>query len=706
MAYGLKYVASATNKYGEKVILHISRKGWEGGTYELPTLRSFSLEIQGGQADIAAPIIKTSVHIAVVDAFDEGTDAADGTECVKDGGKWGRFEEFFTPDPFMYLVELLYEGDRHRNPTMWSGFITADSWSEDMTYRGVINLTARDMLGYLDELEFDLTGSCEARDIIDGAAARMGYVYGQRGAMRLNRSGLEGDAHDPYWESLWNNGTDLHILECPFRASAFAGDTWYAALEKTLEALGMVLRYDGDNEFIVTSIRRLPGIHAAGEDYPFTPTFISGSGHRTLDPAVKRVTETYKPDLVAEVLADPYIGDFNLTENTIQAQPAVEGASGQPATWNIPQFYLDGNERPGESREWYGDMAAPASSATQPDGERIAHAMLFPCDTITAGIRQTMNRMAGNTQGCDLTISQDELWERLQLGPTWRRADANTHSVASIECQIRDTDGTSHKWLKADGTWTSLSSQTLTLAPGTPIHVPAGQYIIGVDRWIEVVITKVVTRNTAAVSGPLFAGLGFSLTYDSDRYVAKEYKTVTEAVDDARTEIKRTPSLGAGAGRASNSIASTDMWYWTDPETMDPETAHLPLAVWVHLQLLTNRIQQNGMSVFTGDFVTEGMPLPGWLYTYYGRKCLLLAGTFDFTAGRCTGAILREYADWDDIWDGEHWPAYIRKTSSREGGTDDAEGAGDTTGGGPGDFNADFNLDYKRWPEGMVPYED
>ena len=134
MAYGLKYTGYK-QRGTDRVTVNIYAKDWTGATYELATLTGLSLQIQGAQGTPYSPLIKTSVAIALRDAFDEGSTASDGTTCIKNGGKWGQWEEFYTNDSTKFRVEL-----KHGSTVIWKGYITPDSWGEDMTSRGVINL--------------------------------------------------------------------------------------------------------------------------------------------------------------------------------------------------------------------------------------------------------------------------------------------------------------------------------------------------------------------------------------------------------------------------------------------------------------------------------------------------------------------------------------------------------------------------------------
>ena len=96
-----------------------------------PVLQGLRLVVQGDQADIDTPIVKTSLEMTFVDAPD-----------LDDSRKCGYWEEFYTSSATEYMVKLYKDGE-----TEWSGFVTPDSFSEDLRYRGSVSIIARDNLG-------------------------------------------------------------------------------------------------------------------------------------------------------------------------------------------------------------------------------------------------------------------------------------------------------------------------------------------------------------------------------------------------------------------------------------------------------------------------------------------------------------------------------------------------------------------------------
>ena len=114
--------------------LEIYKKDFSGTAMELEEFSSppFSITLEGEGDEIYRPIIKSYLSINIIDKdqFD--------------------YTQFFTSDAFGFRVFLLRNGVR-----LWSGYITPDSFGQDLQYRSTINLVARDNIGYLSEIDYD-----------------------------------------------------------------------------------------------------------------------------------------------------------------------------------------------------------------------------------------------------------------------------------------------------------------------------------------------------------------------------------------------------------------------------------------------------------------------------------------------------------------------------------------------------------------------
>jgi hypothetical protein len=104
-----------------------------------PVLQGLRLVMQGDQADVDTPIVKTSLEMTFVDAPD-----------LEEERKCGYWEEFYTSSATEYQVRLYKDGQIE-----WTGYVTPDSFSENLRYRGSVSIIARDNLGALQDYIFN-----------------------------------------------------------------------------------------------------------------------------------------------------------------------------------------------------------------------------------------------------------------------------------------------------------------------------------------------------------------------------------------------------------------------------------------------------------------------------------------------------------------------------------------------------------------------
>ena len=121
MSYGLKYT-QYVGKDESRVLIRVYVKGWTGRSYGIAHVTSAGLQVVGGREDILSPVIKTAFSFSLVDAWDEGSTQADGTECVNAMlEKCGRWEEFFTPDATKIKIEVSAAAPGNLPRVIWTG---------------------------------------------------------------------------------------------------------------------------------------------------------------------------------------------------------------------------------------------------------------------------------------------------------------------------------------------------------------------------------------------------------------------------------------------------------------------------------------------------------------------------------------------------------------------------------------------------------
>ena len=675
MAYKLKYW-QYVGKDESRVLIQVYVNGWTGRAYEMAHITGASLQIVGGNSDVLAPVIKTAFSWSLVDAWDEGATRADGTTCVDAlMRKCGQWEEFFTPDATKFKVVVSAAPVGGLSRAIWTGYVTPDSWSEDLIYRGSITITARDMLGSLQEAEFDMTGRVSVLQLVQGAlgacACAMPIDYKQAHFL-VNRDG----------ESLLSHNLG---------ALTYGGESWWTALTETLESLGLVLRWNGQNQLVLTSLRYLAEDTQAG---CHEMEFINRSGMRELAAALKLVTETF------DVEPEPYSApDPTPAQMTRGGGPITCSATnhGETASGQIYGYYTTAENDEG----WDGNYAIPLYG-TIADGVP-QRGMFFPTNASrTGGLHSDyLNpRLDGNFR---FKIQQDGPLVKATDGtgssPSFAPYTGRTYVLGSISLSVRCILSGTTYYLNANGAWVQEVTG-LSVEPGEEVDVPRLNGATGYRIVITSVHTKPVSDNVRPVA-PLLAALIVEIEENYPSGAAREFKTSTEYDLQNNVTITRKPKVASAPVTLPPdfcpnvlALAATnaqDEWNWPG-EAAD---TFFPLAVMIQAQVLC--FYSAPASVFTGTAHDGAVALPGWGLRYYGRDCVIVSGTYDFTSGFVSQLNAREVYSWEDVWGESFAPVYTTRTAATKGGTNDADRVGSGSYRAPsGSFNAEeFSDDFQ-----------
>ena len=263
MAYKLKYykvIPGVKISSGSKanLTLNIYEKDYTGTSKQIDALTSLVMEADC--QDAQSPIQKMILRIGLADR-PEMPDT--------DSRKYGRWEEFFTPDATRFLVEILVAGSAR-----WKGYITPDAWSETLDFHASVSITARDNIGHLEDFEFASESELISVDEIIRSAMvliepqfTVTYDY----------------ASDYTIES--ENG--VSITDAYVNTSLFKGKSWYEVLESVLTSLGMCIRYVGWNQYFIGFLRYVSRYNGGTT----VQNYLRGSATLMLSPAYKEIIE-------------------------------------------------------------------------------------------------------------------------------------------------------------------------------------------------------------------------------------------------------------------------------------------------------------------------------------------------------------------------------------------------------------------------------
>lgn len=249
MAYGLYLYKNVTTKGNRVVRLEIWSKDYTGSSAEIEAMGAspFSISIDNSGGSVEEPLIKTNLNIVIKD-----TNQVD-------------YDLFFTPDATKFKVIIKISGVDY-----WVGYLTPDSYSESLSYRSDIVLTARDNLGMLSEIKYERAGKrATMRTLLNEAMALISF--GNTLEYRQKKT----------------SGT-LNILDAYIRCDRFIGKTWADVVQTILHDCGLQMRFVGAAKYAIYDIGEIVNLGTTISTQTFK--FIEESGQREIIPAARTIT--------------------------------------------------------------------------------------------------------------------------------------------------------------------------------------------------------------------------------------------------------------------------------------------------------------------------------------------------------------------------------------------------------------------------------
>jgi hypothetical protein len=635
MAYQLRYYKEFSR--GRDIFrLEIFRDYLEGihlTAYEIgDVVAGLKLDIQGQTEDIDAPIVKTTLTLSLVDAPEKN-----GLQ------RWGDWEEFYTPNSVEWKVVLLVKkvSEAHFRP-FWSGYVTPDSYMEQLQYHGVVSVVARDNIGHLQDFDFDAVGNTEGmitpRELITEAWSRI--------ASPMSLEWYEDDRY-PQCEG-------VPAVDAYMNVSAFEGKTWFEAVEETLYSLGLAMRWCGFNNVCVSSLRDLPlqSRTSMGVLNVIAPQF-EAYGTRELVPAVREIEDVVTYDLPDEI-EQPKVREEDFTGSTVSAIVKVKNIFGEVSDKSIAVWPI-ANEGP---TGW---------------GNLIQETLFFNPFNYSNQLRNKSAIdeemfLAVNTEPGEVwygrTINCQPMTVRVEQGTMIERygedlLDTYGYTVNSLKASVMLTqNGISYFY--NGGSWVSgYQELTIPFEDGVAVQELSFQNLYG-SALLQFYIHSIDVTWSAGYpddSKGVFLGLK-SFSIAAPEYLSLREKntvrTVYNEVNNVR--MRRTPALGpaydvaALPGFITNGIyvkegdayVPAPEWKWEDEEDA------VQLGVLVHQQLLCYHSKPNNL--LSGTILNADLYDIRTLWTWKEKEHLLLSGTLDFLNGRIDGAVLREFRRYDDMW--------------------------------------------------------
>lgn len=687
MAHALRYYKDLEQPNGTIVRLEIHRKK-DGDAVMVSkeigrVVQALHLDVQGGADTIDAPIVKTSLTMTFVDAPD-----------LEPNKKCGDWEEFYTPDSTMWKVVLKADGK-----AIWSGYVTPDSYQEDLRYRGSVTIIARDNIGHMQDFPFDMEGNADGmvtlQELVNEAWAKI------ESPMTLDWRHEADDADYLLCDGVEAPQTYMNV-------SAFEDMNYFDAVEKALYSYGLVMRFVGSNRVAIMSLRDLPYQGKSGAPRPVEPTFLAHA-QRELAPAVRRIEESVKYEF----------------SDGIQI-PLAKGVTFSGAAYTVP-FY---------SKNIFGEITTtniPVHAITNTSGEgwgSVPSATLFfnPKNyTIAdAALKEDAERMlflATNTNGMhSATYRKTMICRDFRIDMTFgrvvqRRGDiiqycygfasgTENNGIGSIRvnkvsCYISVEQNGITQFYNGNG-WQTEAYKIELEQSDNGFGIDIGFY--GMTGAVALAFT--IENIELDAMRDYSDGDGLYVPISSMYWGAAASNSLCETnnvntvyIDTNNVILDHSPELGPALDevpfpsvikngifvKSGNAYLPAKKWAWSGgtPQQM---------AVYNHLQLLCYHSKPN--NVISGDIVYADFVDMAAIYEWGGANHILVSGSYNFLNGHIESAVLREFQWYNDMWGDANLPE-VEEDKKVDVGTvrPGSSSSGSTSGGGGGEGGGSITVD-------------
>lgn len=636
-----------------------------------PVVQGLRLVIQGEQADVDTPIVKTSLEMQFIDA--------PGLEYERKCGYW---EEFYTSSATEYQVRLYKDG-----VIEWTGYITPDSFSEDLRYRGSVSIIARDNLGTLQDTTCDLTPIQN----VDGKV-RIGVMI-SRAVREISTCAMNliDDEADFPSDILFPGKYDLsnNALWQMVDVSLLQDMDWWEALEKVLYSIGACIRYIGGNTLKLMPMRDLPKFGKTyWQDVEHQQVTFVSYGHRELIPGAKSILEKHEFEIKTE--QDPerinqYAGTATRSVNGIILQGPTNYTGGRynmPA-WGYTNPRTKANVIASNSNllnvKGYPRLIGEDSEAWGAwDDESIIYYLVNTVESKPVSFsRRIFSANAKVSINIDvnkpITLTAD--YSRVLNLPIKSFSSHGVNPFMSYRLKFTDFTGQATKYYDAiEKKWQAdivenMADLSATLfvndRPETQT-ISISNLVLQTTGTIEIEITSIfiqgvelTLRQDCVGMYMRLSNIRFDVEVSEDIKLMSKLSLTTEYSDKYSVRLNRDPEFAINATtmpevayipnailtEGENQYYGADKFAWHDGEE------GISLARLIHQQLLAYYSEPNNL--LTGELVSverESLPLNA-IYYWKDRPHMLMAGKLNLLTGRIEGASLRGFTRYDHMWE-------------------------------------------------------
>lgn len=673
MAYQLKYYKEIeTHDHLWRLEIHQETDDVLSPMEIGPVVQALKLIIQGDQADVDTPIVKTSLEMTFVDAPD-----------LEEGRKCGFWEEFYTSSATEFQIKLYKSGALE-----WTGYVTPDSFSEELSYRGSVSIIARDNLGNLQDTTCDLT-SIQNQDgkvrisILISKAIReistcaMSLVYDEADfPCDIAFSGKYELSNNVLWQML-----DVSLLQ---------DMNWWDALEKVLYSIGACVRYIGGNTLKLVPMRDLPKCGKTNwQDVEEQQVTFVAYGHRELLPGAKSILEKQEFEIKTEQDAER-INQYDGTATRAVNGIVLEGPNNYTGgSYNVPAWgyinprtktsvvasnsnLLNVNGYPrltGEDSEAWGAW----------DDESIIYYLVNAVEpkpvTFSRRIYSSNAKVSFNVEvNKPVTLTSD--YSRVLNLPIKSVSSHGTSPSLQYRLKFTDFTGQTTQYYNASSKrWQTASvlnieNLNVTLfgndSPETQA-IKIGELTLQSTGTIELEITTIfiqgislTLRHDCVGMYMRLSNIRFDVEVPEDLKLMSKLSLTTEYSDKYSVRLNREPEFAINAttlpevayipnailAEGPNQYAGIDKWAW-DVEADEG----ISLARLIHQQLLAYYASPNNL--LSGELISRDNKTLSLAALYYWNELphMLMAGKLNILTGNIEGATLRGFTRYDRMWE-------------------------------------------------------
>lgn len=646
MAYSLRYWYNNKLTDGKVIRLEIYKKDSAAAAMEIgDVVQGLSLNIDGGEDNIDAPIVSTSLVMTFCDAYDHPE--ADVKKC-------GNYAEFYTPDATLWKVVLLCkDAGASSFRTLWGGYVTPDSYEEDLTYRGSVTIVARDNIGHMADFPFDAEGdsygTISFREIIEGAWAKI-------------ESPMSLIFHDE-----WMQTEGVSALDTRMNVSAFEDKSWHEAVESVLYAYGAVLRFIGDNKVKVSPLRYMPNY--GGSVTHSEPVFMTGAT-RMLTPAAKRIEETASYELEAGAVI-PKIEASDYTGETGTYRCKIDGIEIDGETFSTNEH--DAPIWPISTlgfNDWYNGALATTLffnvdaydvgyfSNYRGLSDEIKRYMYIAANQVDARFVRVYKAM----QSSDFVIKM-QFGKPVRLNREYELEQSyGSFNLKEITYAITMEQNGVTTYYHGGDYWSATRKELRISFDATKENsvaefpVAIGQNIGDALFCFEIVKIEYAQVGPSNETYGLYACIQ-SLSFDVPESISllQTNRVNTNYNEENNVIITRDPAIAPAYNTTFLPSVIKNGIFYAEGLAYKPAKAWAfdgdtpqQMAVYNHLQLLAYYAKPN--NVIEGSIVNGDVSRFAHIWQFEGKEHILVSGRYNFINGYIEGAILREFARYENLW--------------------------------------------------------